>query len=105
VACCEVLCVSISECCFNALELLSLYLPCPRPIPESLYLSSQSDITHLFKSSVDHSSGLVGRFEDLEVVVVKCTVVIEGGAWFWFCVEVVAVEWFVVAHGSFDIEW
>jgi hypothetical protein len=103
VASCEVLCISVPKCCFNALELLSLNLSCPGPISESLYLSSQSDVTHLFESSVNHSSGFVGRFEDLEVIVAKRTAVIKGGAWFWFCMEVAAVEWFVVAHCSFDV--
>jgi hypothetical protein len=104
VASCEVLCVSVPKCCFNALELLSLDLSCPRPISEPLYLSSQSDVAHLFESSVNHSSGFVGRFEDLEVVVAKRTAVVEGGASFWFCMEVTVVEWFVVAHGSFDMQ-
>jgi hypothetical protein len=104
VASCEVLCVSVPKCCFDALELLSLNLSRPRPIPEPLYLSSQSNIAHLFKSSVDHSPGFVGRLEDLEVVVAKCTAIVKGGAWLWFCMEVAMVEWFVVAHGSFDIQ-
>jgi hypothetical protein len=102
-ASCEVFCVSVPECCFNALELLALDLSRPGPIPESLYLSSQSDIPHLFESSVNHSTGFVGRLEDLEVVVPKRMAVIKGGAWLWFCVEVAAVGWFVVAHCSFDV--
>jgi hypothetical protein len=102
-ASCEVFCVSVPKCCFDALELLSLDLSCPRPISESLYLSSQSDVPHLFETSVHHSTGFVGQLEDLEVVVAKRTAVIEGRAWFWVCVEVVSVEWFVVAHCPFDV--
>jgi hypothetical protein len=45
----------------------------------------------------------VGRLKDLEVVVAKRMAVIEGGAWFWVCVEVAAVEWLVVAHCPFDV--
>jgi hypothetical protein len=103
VASCEVFCISVPKCCFNALELLSLDLSCPRPISEPLYLSSQSDVPHLFETSVHHSAGFVGRLEDLEVVVAKCTAVVEGGAWFWVCMEVAAVEWFVVTHRPFYV--
>jgi hypothetical protein len=103
VASCEILCISVPKCCFDVLELLALDLSCPGPVSEPLYLSSQSDVPHLFESLVNHSSGFVGRLKDLEVVVAKCTAVIEGGAWFWFCVEVAAVEWLVVAHCSFDV--
>jgi hypothetical protein len=103
VASCKVFCVSVPKCCFNVLELLALDLSCSGPIPESLYLSSQSDVPHLFKSLVNHSSGFVGRLKDLEVVIPKRMAVVEGRAWFRFCVEVAAVEWFVVAHCSFDM--
>jgi hypothetical protein len=80
-----------------------LNLSCPGPISESLYLSSQSDVPHLFESSVNHSLGFVGRLEDLEVVVAKRTAIVKGGAWLWFCMEVAAVEWFVIAHSSFNV--
>jgi hypothetical protein len=80
-----------------------LDLPCPGPISESLYLSSQSDVPHLFETSVHHSAGFVGRLEDLEVVITKRMAVVEGGAWFWVCVEVAAVEWFVVTHCPFYV--
>jgi hypothetical protein len=66
--------------------LLSLDLSCPSPVPESLYFSNQSDITHLFENSVNHSSGFVGWFEDLEVVVAKHMAVIETWVGFWVCV-------------------
>jgi hypothetical protein len=103
VAGCNVLCISIPKCCFDALELLSLNLPCSSPMSESLYLSNQSNITHLFKNSVNHSSGFVGWLEDLEVVIAKCTAVIEGRLWFWFSMEVMAVDWSVITHCSFDM--
>jgi hypothetical protein len=103
VASCKVFCVSVPKCCFDALELLALDLSRSGPVPESLYLSSQSDVPHLFKSSVNHSLGFVGQLEDLEVVIAKHTAVIEGRAWFWFCMEVAAVEWFIVAHCSFNM--
>jgi hypothetical protein len=80
-----------------------LDLSCPGPISEPLYLSSQSDVPHLFETSVHHSAGFVGRLKDLEVVVAKRMAVVEGRAWFWVCVEVAAVEWFVVAHCPFDV--
>jgi hypothetical protein len=85
------------------LELLLLYLPCPGPVPESLYFSSQSDLAHLFEHSVNHSPGLVGRLEDLEVVVMKRVAVVKGRAWSWFGMEVTVVEWLVIAHGSFNV--
>jgi hypothetical protein len=74
----SIFCVSIPKCCFDALELLSLDLSCPSPVSESLYLSNQSDITHLFENSVNHPSRFVGWLKDLEVVIVKCTAVIEA---------------------------
>jgi hypothetical protein len=100
---CKVFCISIPKCCFGALELLSLYLSSPGPVSETLYLSSQSDFTHLFEHSVNHSPGLVGRLKDLEVVITKHMAVIKGGAWSWLGMEVAAVKWFVVAHGPLDI--
>jgi hypothetical protein len=99
----RVFCVHIPECCFDALELLSLNLSCPSPVSESLYLSNKSDITHLFENSVNHSSGFVGWLEDLEVVVAKHTAVVETWVWFWFGMQVAVIDWFVVAHSSFDI--
>jgi hypothetical protein len=99
----DIVSVGFTECGFNVVKLVSLNGPCVSPVPESLYLSNQSDITQCLENSVNKALGFVGWVEDLEVVVVKDPRVMKGWVWLGCCIKVALVDWLLAFHGTFDV--